>query len=61
MPSVYFRRIRRRWELQAAGVRSRGYRGGRLMVDAERSWRSEHGTHHFDNLVWEAVNGGHHR
>ena len=46
-------------EQQAAGVRSRGYRGGRLMVDAERSWRSEHGTHHFDNLVWEAVNGGH--
>ena len=44
-------------ELQAAGVRSRGYQGGRLMVDAERSWRSEHGTHHFDNLVWQALNG----
>ena len=48
-------------EMQAAGVRSRGYRGGRLMVDAERSWRSEHGTHHFDNLVWRALNGDDYR
>ena len=27
------------------------------MVDQERSWRSEHGTHHFDKLLWEALNG----
>ena len=44
-------------EGQAAGLKSRGYRQGRLMVDAEHSWRSEHGTHHFDRLVWEALNG----
>ena len=29
------------------------------MVDRERSWRSEHGTHHFDRLVWEAIHGPH--
>jgi phenylpropionate dioxygenase-like ring-hydroxylating dioxygenase large terminal subunit len=39
------------------GLRSRGFRRGRLMVDAERSWRSEHAVHHFDNLVWTALNG----
>ena len=44
-------------ERQQQGVRSRGYTQGRLMVDAERSWQSEHGTHHFDNLVWMALNG----
>ena len=27
------------------------------MVDRERSWRSEHGTHHFDKLLWETLNG----
>ena len=27
------------------------------MVDAENSWRSEHGTHHFEDLVWRALNG----
>ena len=27
------------------------------MVDAEHSWRSEHGTHAFQKLVWEALNG----
>lgn len=47
----------RAMEQQQAGVRSRGYARGRLMVDAERSWRSEHGTHHFDNMVWRALNG----
>ena len=44
-------------ELQQMGVRSRGYSQGRLMVGAEHSWRSEHGTHHFDNMVWRALNG----
>ena len=39
------------------GLRSRGFRHGRLMVDAEHSWRSEHAVHHFDNLVWTALNG----
>ena len=42
---------------QQLAIRSRGYRQGRLMVDAERSWRSEHGTHGFQKLVWEALNG----
>ena len=44
-------------EGQAAGLKARGYTQGRLMVDAEHTWRSEHGTHHFDKLVWEALNG----
>ena len=44
-------------EQQQRGVHCRGYAQGRLMVDAERSWRSEHGTHHFDKLLWEALNG----
>ena len=44
-------------EMQAVGVKARGYTQGRLMVDAEHSWRSEHGTHHFQNLVWQALNG----
>jgi phenylpropionate dioxygenase-like ring-hydroxylating dioxygenase large terminal subunit len=44
-------------ENQQRGVHCRGYSQGRLMVDDERSWRSEHGTHHFDKLLWEAVNG----
>lgn len=44
-------------EKQARGVRSRGYHQGRLMVDKERSSKSEHATHHFQNLVWEALNG----
>ncbi|MSP51880.1 MAG: aromatic ring-hydroxylating dioxygenase subunit alpha [Alphaproteobacteria bacterium] len=44
-------------EQQQLGVHCRGYREGRLMVDKERSWRSEHGTHHFDKLVWESLNG----
>ena len=42
---------------QQRAIKSRGYRQGRLMVDAERSWRSEHGTHSFQKLVWEALNG----
>jgi len=44
-------------EKQQIGVHARGYRMGRLMVDKERSWRSEHGTHHFDKLIWEVLNG----
>ncbi|MCE2481805.1 MAG: aromatic ring-hydroxylating dioxygenase subunit alpha [Alphaproteobacteria bacterium] len=44
-------------EQQQLGVRSRGYSQGRLMVDGARSWRSEHGTHHFDDMVWRALNG----
>ena len=27
------------------------------MVDAEHSWRSEHGVHFFDDMVWHALNG----
>lgn len=37
------------------GMRSRGYQPGRLMVDSERSWRSEASVHHFDSLVWRAL------
>jgi choline monooxygenase len=44
-------------EQQQLGLHARGYFQGRLMVDKERTWRSEHGTHHFDRLVWEAING----
>ena len=39
------------------GMHSRGYRPGRLMVDTERSWRSEASVHHFDRLIWQALNG----
>lgn len=39
------------------GLGSRGFRGGRLMVDAAGSWRSEASVHHFDALVWRALNG----
>ncbi len=42
---------------QQKGIHARGYRQGRLMVDAAHSWRSEHATHHFDKMVWEALNG----
>lgn len=48
---------RKAMEMQALGIKSRGYQQGRLMVDAEHSWRSEHGTHHFQNLVWKSLNG----
>ena len=44
-------------EKQQQGIRSRGFSQGRLMVDAARSIKSEHSTHHFDKLVWEALNG----
>jgi choline monooxygenase len=42
---------------QQTGLHARGYKLGRLMVDKERSWRSEHSVHHFDKMVWEALNG----
>ena len=44
-------------EKQQLGVHARGYTQGRLMVDKERTIKSEHGTHQFDKLVWEALNG----
>ena len=39
------------------GVKSRGYKQGRFVVDDFDSWRSEHGVHHFERMVWEALNG----
>ena len=47
----------RAMEQQQLGVKARGYRQGRLMVDRQHSWRSEHPTHHFQRMVWEALNG----
>ena len=44
-------------EAQQRGIRSRAYAQGRLMVDRDRSWRSEHGVHHFHKLLWETLNG----
>jgi hypothetical protein len=44
-------------EKQQAEMRSDGYSQGRLMDDAEHTWRSEHGVHFFDDLVWRAING----
>ena len=44
-------------EGQQLGLHSHGFVQGRLMVDAEHSWRSEHGVHHFNRMVWEALNG----
>jgi choline monooxygenase len=44
-------------ESQQNGVRSRGYKGGRLMVDREHSYLSEHATHWFDKKIWELHNG----
>ncbi|MSP51509.1 MAG: aromatic ring-hydroxylating dioxygenase subunit alpha [Alphaproteobacteria bacterium] len=52
---LVFQQDRRAMERQADGVKALGYREGRLMVDRERSWRSEHGTHHFEHLVWTAL------
>ena len=43
---------------QQAGVRARGYGQGRLMIDSTHSWQSEHATHHFQGLVWNAVMRG---
>lgn len=44
-------------ESQAKGVKSIGFNQGRLMVDKDNSWASEAGTHHFEHLVWRALNG----
>ncbi len=43
-------------ERQMDGIRSMGFVRGRYMIDREHSWWSEAGTHHFDNLVWQALN-----
>jgi phenylpropionate dioxygenase-like ring-hydroxylating dioxygenase large terminal subunit len=40
-------------ESQQNGVKCRGYRGGRLMVDRKHSYLSEHPTHWFDKKIWE--------
>ena len=37
------------------GLHSRGYTQGRLMVDRERSYNSEHGLHHFHALVLKSL------
>ena len=39
------------------GMKSRAFTRGRLMVDRDRSWRSEHSVHHFERAVWTALNG----
>ena len=44
-------------EKQQLGMHARGYTQGRLMVDREHSWRSEHGVHFFDDKVWQSLNG----
>lgn len=37
------------------GLHSRGYNQGRLMVDRDRSFNSEHGLHHFHRLVLQKL------
>ena len=37
------------------GLHSRGYNQGRLMVDRDRSYNSEHGLHHFHRLVLQRL------
>ena len=37
------------------GLHSRGYNQGRLMVDKDRSYNSEHGLHHFHALVLKSL------
>ena len=44
-------------EKQQLGVKCRGYKQGRLMCDAEHTWRTEHGTHFVDHMTWTALNG----
>jgi choline monooxygenase len=36
-------------------IHARAFKEGRLMVDGNDSWRSEHGVHHFDHLIWHAL------
>ena len=38
------------------GLHSQGYKPGRLMIDKERTYASEHCLHHFQRLVWDALN-----
>jgi len=38
------------------GIKSRGYNQGRLMINKDRSWWSEHAVHHFERQVWKALN-----
>jgi phenylpropionate dioxygenase-like ring-hydroxylating dioxygenase large terminal subunit len=38
------------------GIHSRGYNQGRLMINKDRSWWSEHAVHHFEHQVWKALN-----
>ena len=38
------------------GLHSRSYVDGRLMVDGERSDKSEHALHHIQSLVSQALN-----
>lgn len=45
-------------ESQQNGVKCLGYRGGRLMVDKDRSYLSEHLTHWFDKKVWDLHQNG---
>jgi phenylpropionate dioxygenase-like ring-hydroxylating dioxygenase large terminal subunit len=52
---------RQAMEQQQVGVVSRGYTQGRLLADAAQSWWSEHATHHFEHLVWTALNGNDYR
>ena len=44
-------------EKQQLGVKCRGYKQGRLMCDADLTWRTEHGTHFVDHMTWKALNG----
>ena len=37
------------------GLHARGYHQGRLIVDKDRSYLSEHGLHHFHGLVLQAL------
>ncbi|MBM3503884.1 MAG: aromatic ring-hydroxylating dioxygenase subunit alpha [Alphaproteobacteria bacterium] len=46
-------------EKQMSGIKSLGFRRGRLMTDESSSWWSEEGTHHFNHLVWKSLNGEH--
>jgi choline monooxygenase len=37
------------------GLHSKGYQGGRYVVDKDRTDISEHGLHHFHGLVLKAL------
>ncbi len=39
------------------GLHSRGYNQGRFIVDPDRGAASEHGTHHFQALVRQHLDG----